>query len=133
MSALAHSVLSAGSLASTLTTSMFEKNAAAAAASFLRITVRMRGRYTFERLSNAGWLYLLSPGCWLLNARMESSHDLRRFESMYVVELSKALLARLSQSCSTVATPPSPSPVWAVGARLWRSGSIAIFSPCSAA
>ena len=98
----------------TKTTSSMEKNAAAAAASFLRITERILGRNSLLRLSYAGCVYLLSPGCWLLKARMLSSQPLRKFASTYVVLLRYAARALRSQPRSSALS--SGSAVWAVGA-----------------
>ena len=50
------------------------KNAAAAAASFLRMMARVLGTNMLDRLRKISALYFESPGCWLLNALMESSH-----------------------------------------------------------
>ena len=50
------------------------KNAAAAAASFLRMMARVLGTKMLDRLRKISELYLLSDGCWLLNALMLSSH-----------------------------------------------------------
>ena len=58
----------------TLIRSMLLKNADAAAASFLRMMLRVFGTKMLDRLRKISLLYFESPGCWLLNARMESSH-----------------------------------------------------------
>ena len=63
--------------ASKYITSLLLKNADAAAASFLRMMLRVFGRNSCERFWYAMLLYFESLGCLLLNALMLSSTRLR--------------------------------------------------------